>query len=90
MESFNDMIRKSFAKKSFWKRMIWTVWIKAVQDFFGNKNIEWFIRFSTLYIKTSDQNVKIKAFQQKREILEKVNLELKKMGYKRMVSEIRF
>ena len=90
MESFNDMIRKSFAKKSFWKRMIWTVWIKAVQDFFGNKNIEWFIRFSTLYIKTSDQNVKIKAFQQKREILEKVNLELKKMGYKRMVSEIIF
>ena len=90
MESFSDMVRKSFAQKSFWKRMIWTVWIKAVQDFFGNKNIEWFIRFSTLYIKTSDQNIKIKAFQQKKEILEKVNLELKKMGYKRMVSEIRF
>ena len=84
------MVRKSFAQKSFWKRMIGTVWIKAVQDFFGNKNIEWFIRFSTLYIKTSDQNIKIKAFQQKKEILEKVNLELKKMGYKRMVSEIRF
>ncbi len=90
MESFSDMVRKSFAQKSFWKRMIGTVWIKAVQDFFGNKNIEWFIRFSTLYIKTSDQNIKIKAFQQKKEILEKVNLELKKMGYKRMVSEIRF
>ena len=90
MESFNDMIRKSFAKKSFWKRMIWTVWIKAVQDFFENKNIEWFIRFSTLYIKTSDQNIKIQAFQHKKEILEKVNLELKNMWYNRTISEIRF
>lgn len=90
MDSFNDMIRKSFAHKSFWKRMIWTVWIRAVQDFFGNKNIEWFIRFSTLYIKTSDQNIKIQAFQHKKEILGKVNLELKKMGYNRTISEIRF
>lgn len=90
MESFNDMIRKSFAKKSFWKRMIWTIWIRTVQDFFRNKNIEWFIRFSTLYIKTSDQNIKIQAFQHKKEILEKVNLELKNMWYNRTISEIRF
>lgn len=90
MESFNDMIRKSFAKKSFWKRMIWTIWIKTVQDFFENKNIEWFIRFNTLYIKTSDQNIKIKAFQNKKEILEKINLELKNMWYNRIIKEIRF
>jgi len=90
MESFNDMVRKSFAKKSFWKRMIWTVWIKAVQNFFWVKNIEWFIRFSTLYIKTSDQNLKIQAFQHKKEILGKVNLELKNMGYSRTILEIRF
>lgn len=90
MESFKDMIRKSFAKKSFGKRMIWTIWIKAVQDFFENKNIEWFIRFNTLYIKTSDQNIKIQAFQHKKEILEKVNLELKTLWYSRIISDIRF
>ena len=90
MDSFKDMIRKSFAQKSFWKRMIWTVWIKAVQEFFGNKNIEWFIRFSTLYIKTSDQNIKIQAFQHKKEIIEKVNLELKNLWYNRTISDIRF
>lgn len=90
MDSFKDMIRKSFAQKSFWKRMIWTTWIKTVQDFFGNKNIEWFIRFSTLYIKTSDQNLKIQAFQHKKEILEKVNLELKNLWYNRVISDIRF
>lgn len=70
--------------------MIWTVGIKTVQNFFKNKNIEWFIRFSTLYIKTSDQNLKIQAFQHKKEILEKVNLELKNMWYSRTISEIKF
>lgn len=84
------MIRKSFAKKSFWKRMIWTIWIKAVQDFFKNTNIEWFIRFNTLYIKTLDQNLKIQAFKYKKEILEKVNLELKNMWYDRTIKDIRF
>lgn len=90
MESFKDMVRKSFAQKSFWKRMIWTAWIKTVQDFFWDKNIEWFIRFSTLYIKTSNQNIKIQAFQHKKEILEKVNLELKNLWYNRTISDIRF
>lgn len=84
------MIRKSFAKKSFGNRMIGTIWIKVVQDFFDNKNIEWFIRFNTLYIKTPDQNLKIQAFQHKKEILEKVNLELKALWYSRIISDIRF
>ena len=84
------MIRKSFAKKSFGNRMIGTIWIKVVQDFFDNKNIEWFIRFNTLYIKTSDQNLKIQAFQDKKEILEKVNLELKALWYSRIIFDIRF
>lgn len=90
MESFKDMIRKSFAQKSFWKRMIWTVWIRVVQEFFGNKNIEWFIRFNILYIKTSDQNIKIQAFKCKKEILEKINLELKNLWYNREILDIRF
>lgn len=90
MDTFKDIVRKSFAQKSMWKRMIGTVWIKVVQDFFWDKNIEWFIRFSTLYIKTTDQQLKIKAYQQKEDLLAKVNEELKKLGYKRNVTDIRF
>jgi hypothetical protein len=43
-----------------------------------------------LYIKTTDQQLKIKAYQQKDELLAKVNEELKKLGYRRDVSDIRF
>ena len=90
MDTFKDIVRKSFAQKSMWKRMIGAVWIKAVQDFFWDKNIEGFIRFGTLYIKTSDQQLKIRAYQQKQELLMKVNEELRKLGYKREVTDIRF
>ena len=90
MDAFKDIVRKSFAQKSMWKRMIGTVWIKAVQDFFGDKNIEWFIRFGTLYIKTTNQQLKIKAYQQKEDLLANVNKELEKLGYKRKVTDIRF
>jgi len=90
MDAFKDIIRKSFSEKSMWKRMIGTVWLKAVQDFFHDENMEWFIRFSTLYIKTNNQNIKIKAFQQKNELLKKVNDELLKLWYKRQITDIRF
>lgn len=90
MDSFTDVFRKSFSQKSLWKRMIWTIWLKAVQDFFDDKNIEWFIKFNTLYIKTSDQNIKIKSFQYKKDILQKVNDELEKLGYSRKITDIRF
>ena len=90
MDAFKDIIRKSFSEKSMWKRMIGTVWLKAVQDFFHDEKLEWFIRFNTLYIKTTDQNIKIKAFQQKNELLGKVNKELCNLGYKRQITDIRF
>lgn len=84
------MARKSLAQKSMWKRMIWAIGIKTVQDFFDDPNIEWFIRFSTLYIKTQRQDIKIKAFRQKSELLKKVNEELEILWYTREITDIRF
>lgn len=70
--------------------MIGTVGLKIVQDFFEDKNLEWYIQFGTLYIKTQNQEIKIKAFRHKREILDKVNDALKEYGYTRKITEIRF
>jgi hypothetical protein len=90
MKSFKDIVRKSFAQKSLGKRMIGTVGLKVVQDFFDDKNLEGYIQFSTLYIKTKDQEIKIKAFRHKREILDKVNDALQEYGYSRKINDIRF
>jgi hypothetical protein len=90
MKSFKDIARKSFAQKSMGKRMIGTVGIKVVQDFFEDKNLEWYIQFGTLFIKTQNQETRIKAFRYKKEILQKVNDALADYGYSRKITEIRF
>lgn len=90
MKSFKDMARKSLAKKSYWHRMIWSVGMQVIRDFFDNQELEWHIKFSTLHIKTSEQEIKIQAFRKKKEILEKVNEKLSEMGYSRKITDIRF
>lgn len=90
MKSFKDIVRKSFAQKSLGKRMIGTVGIKIVQDFFDDKDLEGYIQFSTLFIKTQNQEIKIKAFKHKKELLEKVNEALADYGYSRKINDIRF
>ena len=77
--------------------MIGTIGLKVVQDFFEDKNLQWYIQFGTLYIKPQtwlpagkDQEIKIKAFRHKKEILDKINAALADYGYSRKITEIRF
>lgn len=84
------MARKSLAQKSYGKRMIWSVWLEVVREFFGDQELEGYIKFSTLHIKTSDQEIKIKSYTKKTEILKKVNEKLSEMWYKRKINDIRF
>ncbi len=51
--------------------------------------IDGYVRFSLLFLKTSDQNLKIEIFKQKNQILHEVNLALAKVGYKNSIEEIR-
>jgi len=51
--------------------------------------LEWYVIFKVLFLKTNDQTLKIKIFQQKNQILEEVNLALEKIGYTTRVEEIR-
>ena len=89
MKSFKDMVRKSMATKSCGKRVIWSTWLQVVRDFFGDQELEWYVKFSTLYITTNNQETRIQAFRKKIEILKLVNEKLEEMGYDRKISEIR-
>ncbi len=90
MKSFKDMVRKSLATKSCWKRMIWVTGLQVLRDYFGDQELEGYIKFSTIYLKTQNQEIKIQAFRKKREILEKVNLRLAELWYDRKINDIRF
>lgn len=51
--------------------------------------LEGYVRFKVLFLKTDDQTLKIKIFQQKNQILREVNLALEKVWYATRVEEIR-
>ncbi len=60
--------------------------VEYVDDASG---LEWYVRFKVLFLKTDDQALKIKIFQQKNQILHEVNLALEKIGYRTRVEELR-
>lgn len=73
--------------------MIGAVALNAVNDFLlklGFEEIEGYVRFKKLFLKSEDQALKIKIFQEKNQILREVNLAIEKVWYTTRVEEIRF
>lgn len=52
-------------------------------------SIEGYVRFKVLFLKTSNQALKIQIFKQKNQIIREVNLALERVGYKTRVNELR-
>jgi hypothetical protein len=74
-------------------QMIGAVALNAVNNFLLKlwfENIEGYVRFKKLYLKSEDQALKIKLFQEKNQILREVNLAIEKLWYSTRVEEIRF
>lgn len=73
--------------------MIGAVALNAVNDFLlklGFEEIEGYVRFKKLFLKSEDQALKIKIFQEKNQILREVNLAIEKVWYTTRVEEVRF
>jgi len=74
-------------------QMIGAVALNAVNDFLlklGFEEIEGYVRFKKLFLKSEDQALKIKIFQEKNQILHEVNLAIEKLWYTTRVEEVRF
>lgn len=69
-------------------QMVGAVALNVVRDFLHSQ-IEGYVRFKVLFLKTDNQALKIQIFRQKNQILHEVNLALEKVGYKTRVEEIR-
>ena len=70
-------------------QMVRAVALNVARAILGIPELEWYVRFNVFFLKTSDQALKIKIFQQKNQILHEVNLALEKVGYATRVEEIR-
>ena len=64
--------------------------IKVVTDAYGEDmlNVQGYVRFNKLFLKTTDPQLKIEIFQQKNQIIKKINLALEKIGYATRIVDI--
>lgn len=85
-------MRQVIAKKHLTKNMIGVIALNAVRDYFWfTKNtllIDWSLKFDILFIKTTQQHIKIKIFQEKKNLLGSINEALEKVWYNKKVKDI--
>lgn len=93
MRLLKDKLRQVIAKKHLTKNMTGVIALNAVREhFWFTKNLlllDWSLRFDTLFIKTTQQHIKIKIFQEKQELLKKINQSLIAVWYDKTIKDIR-
>ena len=99
MLSFWELARKNLSQKFQGYRMLWSVALHAVKEFFaipprdasmvGGEHLSWYLRFETLFLKTCDQWLKIQIFKEKQNLIHFVNQHFKKLGYSQKITDIR-
>ena len=101
MKSLVDSLRKTMAHKHWWRNMVGAIAFQEVKAYFAGRlkvvcdaygedklNMEGYVRFNKLFLKTTDPQLKIEIFQQKNQIIKKINLALEKIGYATRIVDI--
>ena len=101
MDSFKDLARKNFSQKFQWNRMLWTIALWVVKSMYHieapdenivreNEIISWYLKYNVLFLRTSDQSLKISIFRDKKKVITEINNHFHNLWYNQEVSEIRF
>jgi hypothetical protein len=99
MEPILTTLRKSISQHYRGNKMIGTIAMNVVKEFFQiakqsddvireKEPIEGYVRNGKLFLKTSDQGLKIQIFKQKKEIIALVNGQLETLGYRQKIDEV--
>lgn len=99
MEPILTSLRKNLSQHYRWNKMIWTLAMKVIRDFFQiakpdewvireKEPLDWYIRNDKLFLKTSDSWLKIEIFKQKKKLITLVNDQLSRMDYATQIDDI--
>jgi hypothetical protein len=101
MQSFKDVLRKNISEKYQWKRMLLTIALNVIKDYFNipepeewvvrdKEIISWFLKYEVLFLRTQDQSLKIAIHKDKEKVITEINNHFSNLWYTSKVSEIRF
>ena len=90
METFKDLIKKRLSLQYRGKNIIGSIATNEAKSYLDIKNIDseiekeiltWYVRQWKLFLKTTDQRIKIQIFKEKKEIINRINKKLSEVGY---------
>jgi len=99
MDGINDIMRKRLSIQHRGKNMIGSIAINEVKSYLNIEKIDtetqdeiltWYVRHNRLFIKTTQQSLKIQIFKEKLNIIKKINQKLSEIGYKTEIEDIIF
>lgn len=74
--------------------MLGTIAINAIRKYFWYTNnpllLDGYVKFNKVFVKTTQQNIKITIFKEKKEILALINEQIAKVGFPQHIVDIVF
>jgi len=97
MDGINDIMRKRLSIQHRGKNMIGSIAMNEIKSYLNIEKIDtetqdeiltWYVRHNRLFIKTSEQSLKIQIFKEKLNIIKKTNQKLSEIWYKIEIEDI--
>ena len=97
MDGINDIIRKRLSIQHRGKNMIGSLAMNEIKSYLNIEKVDseikdeiltWYVRHNRLFIKATEQSLKIQIFKEKLNIIKKINKKLSEIGYKIEIEDI--
>ena len=97
MDGIKDVMRKRLSIQHRGKNMIGSIAMNEIKSYLNIEKIDtetqdeiltWYVRHGRLFIKTTQQSLKIQIFKEKLNIIKRINQKLSEIGYKTEIEDI--
>ena len=97
MDDIKEIMRKRLSIQHRGKNMIGSIALNEIKSYLKIEKVDqeikdeiltWYVRHEKLFLKTLDQNLKIKIIKEKSSIIKKINQKLSEVGYKVEIEDI--
>jgi len=97
MDGIKDIMRKRLSIQHRGKNMIGSIAMNEIKSYLNIEKVDseikdeiltWYVRHNKLFIKSTQQSLKIQIFKEKLNIIKKINQKLSEIGYKTEIEDI--
>ena len=97
MYGIKDIMRKRLSIQHRGKNMIGSIAMNEIKSYLSIEKIDtethdevltWYVRHNRLFIKTTQQSLKIQIFKEKLDIIKSINQKLSEIGYITKIEDI--